>query len=166
MLQLDTLDLPRLRAFHLAAKHGGLRQAATRLKQSIPAISARIRKLEAEFEFDLFERRPNRLILTPAGEAFLRDVEAIFEQAERVLTNLNRATPGGRIAVSVGSDHAWYYAPRFGKFLNRFPQVAMSLRVYKSAEALVALGRDELDIGFGIFARAPKSVVPRCAAGC
>jgi DNA-binding transcriptional LysR family regulator len=158
MLQLDTIDLPRLRAFHLAAKHGGLRQAATRLKQSIPAISARIRKLEAELEFDLFERRPNRLILTPAGEAFLRDVEAIFEQAERVLTNLNRATPGGRIAVSVGSDHAWYYAPRFRNFLNRFPQVAMSLRVYKSAEALVALGRDELDIGFGIFAKAPKSV--------
>jgi len=35
MLQLDTLDLQRLRAFYL--KHGGLRQAAMRLGQSIPA---------------------------------------------------------------------------------------------------------------------------------
>ncbi len=158
MLQLDTLDLQRLRAFHLAAKHGGLRQAATRLKQSIPAISARIRKLEAELEFDLFERLPNKLVLTPAGEAFLREVETIFERAAQVIAKLDRATPGGRIALSVGSDHAWYYAPKFRNFLNRFPNVAMSLRVYKSAEALVALDRGEIDIGFGIFPRPPKNV--------
>src|SRR5580700_10516159 len=125
MLQLDTLDLQRLRAFQLVAKHGGLRQAATRLKQSIPAISARIRKLEVELEFDLFERLPNKLVLTPAGELFLREVEAVFERAEQVLTNLNRAMPDGRIAVSVGSDHAWYYAPKFRNFLNRFPKVSM-----------------------------------------
>jgi DNA-binding transcriptional LysR family regulator len=158
MLQLDTLDLQRLRAFYLVAKHGGLRQAATRLKQSIPAVSARIRKLETELEFDLFERLPNKLVLTPAGEAFLREVDGIFERAEQVLSNLNHAMPGGRITVSVGSDHAWYYAPKIRNFLNRFPQVAMNLRVYKSAEALVALDRGEIDIGFGIFAKAPKSV--------
>lgn len=158
MLQLDTLDLQRLRAFQLVAKHGGLRQAATRLKQSIPAISARIRKLEIELEFDLFERLPNKLVLTPAGELFLREVDAIFERAEQVLTNLNRAMPDGRIAVSVGSDHAWYYAPKFRNFLNRFPKVSMSLRVYKSAEALVALDRGEIDVGFGIFSKPPKSV--------
>jgi DNA-binding transcriptional LysR family regulator len=158
MLQLDTLDLQRLRAFYLVAKHGGLRQAATRLRQSIPAISARIRKLEIELEFDLFERLPNKLVLTAAGKAFLRDVETIFERAEQVLTSLSHAIPGGRIAVSVGSDHAWYYAPKFRSFLNRFPKVAMSLRVYKSAEALVALDQGQIDIGFGIFPKLPKSV--------
>ena len=31
MLQLDSLDLRRLRAFHLVAKHGNLRLAAARL---------------------------------------------------------------------------------------------------------------------------------------
>jgi DNA-binding transcriptional LysR family regulator len=34
----------------------------------------------------------------------------------------------------------------------------MSLRVYKSAEALVALDRGEIDIGFGIFPKLPKNV--------
>jgi DNA-binding transcriptional LysR family regulator len=158
MLQLDTLDLQRLRAFYLVAKHGGLRQAAMRLRQSIPAISARIRKLEVELEFDLFERLPNKLVLTIAGEHFLREVETIFERAEQVLANLGNAIPEGRLAVSVGSDHAWYYAPKFRNFLNRYPNVAMSLRVYKSAEALVALDQGEIDISFGIFPKLPRSI--------
>src|SRR5262245_46573659 len=129
MLQLDTLDLRKLRAFHLVAKHGGLRYAATRLKQSIPAISGKIHKLEREIGFDLFERLPNKLVLTVAGERFLREVDGIFERAEQALRSLNSGAPEGRLAVSVGSDHAWFYAPKFRTFLNRYPNVAMSLRV-------------------------------------
>lgn len=158
MLDLDTLDLRRLRAFHLVAKHGGLRVAANRLKQSIPAISAKIRKLESEFGFDLFERLPNKLVLTIAGERFLHEVDGIFERAEQALTSLDNVVPGGRLSLSVGSDHAWYYAPKIRNFLNRYPNVAMSLRVYKSAEALVALDQGEIDLGFGIFPELPKRI--------
>ena len=83
MLNLDTLDLRRLRAFHLVAKHGGLRLAAGRLKQSIPAISAKIRKLEDELGFELFERLPNKLLLTIAGERFLREVDGVSSAPSR-----------------------------------------------------------------------------------
>lgn len=159
MLHLDTLDLRKLRAFHLVAKHGGLRFAASRLKQSIPAISGKIRKLEREIGFDLFERLPNKLVLTVAGERFLREVDGIFERAEQALSSLNSTAPEGRLTVSVGSDHAWFYAPKFRTFLNRHPNVAMSLRVYRSAEALVALDNGGIDIGFGIFPKLPKRVV-------
>ncbi len=159
MLHLDTLDLRKLRAFHLVAKHGGLRYAASRLKQSIPAISGKIRKLESEIGFDLFERLPNKLILTVAGERFLREVDGIFERAEQALASLNSAAPEGRLTVSVGSDHAWFYAPKFRTFLNRHPNVAMSLRVFRSAEALVALDNGEIDIAFGIFPSLPKRIV-------
>ena len=158
MLQLDTLDLRRLRAFQLVARHGSLRFAATRLKQSIPAISAKIRKLEGELAFDLFERLPNRMVLSIAGERFLREVDGIFERAEQALGSLNGGAPGGRLAVSVGSDHAWFYAPKIRNFLNRYPAVALSLRVHKSADALVALDQGEIDVGFGIFPELPRRV--------
>ena len=59
-------------------------------------------------------------------------------------------------AVSVGADHAWYYAPKIRNFLNRYPNIAMSLRVYKSTEALVALDQGEIDLSFGIFPTLPK----------
>ncbi len=158
MLQIDTLDLRRLRAFHLVARHGSLRLAATRLKQSIPAISAKIRKLEQELGFDLFERLPNKLVLTVTGERFLREVDGIFERAEQALSSLHTTAPEGRLTVSVGSDHAWYYAPKIRNFLNRYPHVSLSLRVYKSDEALVALDKGELDLGFGIFPELPKRI--------
>ena len=158
MLQLESLDLRRLRAFHLVAKHGNLRLAAARLKQSIPAISAKIRKLESDLGIELFERLPNKLILTPAGERFLLEVEGIFERAEQALATLTDRAPEGRITVSVGSDHAWYYAPKIRNFLNRYPSVALSLRVYKSDEALVALDKGDLDLGLGIFPDLPKRI--------
>jgi DNA-binding transcriptional LysR family regulator len=135
-----------------------LRLAADRLRQSIPAISAKIRKLESEIGFDLFERLPNKLVLTMAGERFLREVDGIFERAEQALTSLNKSAPEGRLAVSVGSDHAWYYAPKFRNFLNLYPNVTMNLRVYKSAEALVALDQGEVDLSFGIFPKLPKHI--------
>jgi DNA-binding transcriptional LysR family regulator len=156
MLQLDTLDLRRLRAFHLVAKHGSLRVAATRLAQSIPAISAKIRKLETELGFDLFERLPNKLVLTIAGERFLHEVDGIFERAEQALASLNATAPEGRLTMSVGSDHAWFYAPKIRRFLNRYPKVSLSLRVYKSADAVVAIDQGDIDVGFGIFPELPK----------
>lgn len=159
MLHLDTLDLRKLRAFHLVGKHGGLRFAASRLKQSIPAISGKIHKLEKEIGFDLFERLPNKLVLTVAGERFLREVDGLFERAEQALSSLASSAPEGRLTVSVGSDHAWFYAAKFRTFLNRHPNAAMSLRVYRSAEAIVALDQGEIDVGFGIFPQLPKRLI-------
>ena len=47
-MDIDSLDLKRLQAFHLVAKHGSLRLAALRLNQTIPAISTRLKRLEEE----------------------------------------------------------------------------------------------------------------------
>jgi DNA-binding transcriptional LysR family regulator len=156
MLDLDTLDLKRLRAFHLVARQGSLRLAAARLKQSIPAVSAKIRKLESDLGFALFERLPNRLVLTPSGERVLAEVDAIFARAEEALANLSRGAPEGRLAISVGSDHAWFFAPKIRDFLNRYPSIEVNLRVYKSADALVALDKGEIDLALGIFPNLPK----------
>ncbi|MDB5595695.1 MAG: DNA-binding transcriptional regulator, LysR family [Hyphomicrobiales bacterium] len=161
MLNLDTLDLKRLRAFQLVARNGSLRVAANRLKQSIPAISGKIRKLEQELGFDLFERLPNRLVLTLSGERFLREVEGIFERAEQALSTLEARSPEQRLSISVGSDHAWYFAPKIRDFLARYPAVTLGFRVYKSAEALEALDRGQVEISFGIFPDLPRTLERR-----
>ena len=156
MLDIDSLDLKRLRAFHLVARQGSLRLAAARLKQSIPAISGKIRKLEEDLGFELFERLPNKLVLTVAGERVLREVDGIFERAEQAIAALSRNAPEGRLAISVGSDHAWFFAPKIRNFLNRYPSIEVNLRVYKSADALIAIDRGEVDLALGIFPVLPK----------
>jgi DNA-binding transcriptional LysR family regulator len=157
-MDLDGLDLKKLRAFHLVARQGSLRLAAARLKQSIPAISGKLRKLERELGVDLFERLPNKLVLTVAGERFLNKLDAVFETAEEALATLSGGVTGARLAVSVGSDHAWYFAPKIRNFLNRYPATKLSLSVYKSADALVALDKGTIDVSIGIFPRLPKRI--------
>lgn len=161
MLNLDTLDLKRLRAFQLVARHGSLRVAAQRLGQSIPAMSGKIRKLEEDLGFDLFERLPNRLVLTLAGERFLREVDGIFERAEQALGAIAPRAADQKLSISVGSDHAWYFAPKIRDFLARFPDVTLGFRVYKSGEALAALERGQVEICFGIFPDLPRTLERR-----
>ena len=156
MLDLDTLDLKRLRAFQLVARQGSLRAAASRLKLTVPAVSEKLRKLETELGVPLFDRLPNKLVLTPGGERFLREAEAVIARAEQALATLSNSAPEGRLTVSVGSDHAWYFAPKIRTFFDRYPSVALSLRVYKSADAIIALDSGEIDVSFGIFPRLPK----------
>ncbi len=159
MLDLDTLDLKRLRAFQLVARQGSLRVAAEQLRLTVPAVSGQLRKLESDLGLALFDRLPNKLLLTPAGERFLREAEGVIARAEQAMMSLQQSAPEGRLAVSVGSDHAWYFAPRIRSFFDRYPNVALSLRVYKSADAIAALESGELDVSFGIFKEPPRRLV-------
>jgi DNA-binding transcriptional LysR family regulator len=158
-MDLNALDLKRLRAFHLVAKHGNLRLAAARLNQTIPAISDKIRRLERDLGIQLFERLPNKLILTGAGKTFSGEVEAIFLRAEQALATISHnVSPSGRLTVSTGSDYSWYIAPRISRLLKKHPGVELDLQVQRSADAIRALARGDLDVAVGIFPKLPKSI--------
>jgi LysR family transcriptional activator of nhaA len=58
------MNLDRLKAFCLVAQNGGLLRAAQKLKLSPATVSLRLKHLEADVGVQLFERRPNKLLLT------------------------------------------------------------------------------------------------------
>ena len=158
-MDIDSLDLKLLRAFQLVAQNGNLRLAAARLNQSIPAVSNKLRRLEDSLGVQLFERLPNRLILTRTGRGFLDEVEQLFGQAEHTLRYLSqKAVIKGRLSVSTGSDHYWRFSPKISRFLMQHPEVDLSLQVHHSVEALEALGRGELDVSIGVFSHIPKTL--------
>lgn len=159
-MDLDSFDLKRLQAFQLVARHGNLRLAAARLNQTIPAVSSRLKRLEHELGVKLFERLPNRLVLTEVGRHFLGEVEAVLQRAERALASLTgaSASPGGRLTISTGFDHAWYFAPRIGNFLRHYPNADLDLRIFRAAEALRGLMAGDLDVSVGIFPSVPKTL--------
>ena len=159
-MDIDSLDLKRLQAFYLVAKHGSLRLAALRLNQTIPAISTRLKRLEEDLGVSLFERLPNRLVLTQVGTKFLTETESLLDHAKQALVSLHTASasPGGRISISTGFDHAWYFAPRIGQFLKRHPEAELHMSVMKAADALRGLLAGDLDIRVGIFPKVPKTL--------
>lgn len=76
------MELNQLKAFVLVAQKGGLIEAANRLKLTPSGISLRIKRLEHEIGICLFERKPNKLILTEEGRAFLTRVKRILDDLE------------------------------------------------------------------------------------
>ena len=105
-MKAEELDLKRLRAFQLVARHGSLRVAAAYLKVTPAAVSIQISRLETFLAVNLFERFPNKMILTASGERFLRNADSILEQAEATLLELAATRITGRLSISLGSDNS------------------------------------------------------------
>lgn len=159
-LEAETLDLKKLRAFYLTAKHGSLRAAASRLRLTISAISLQISHLENDLQISLFRRGPNKLVLTPTGESFVLEVEAIFSQIEKSLAAVSSIVRhGGGVTLSIGNDLSRYFTPKITNFVTRNPTIDLTINVRETPETLALVEKGEADIGIGYFRRLPKSIV-------
>lgn len=74
-------DWNDVRLFVAVAAAGSLVGAATGLKLSQPAVGRRLRRLEAVVGGELFQRLPNRLVLTTLGHELLAEARRMGEAA-------------------------------------------------------------------------------------
>lgn len=77
-------DIAELRAFCAAADLGSLGRAARLIGVSQPALSKRLRTLEAVAGARLLERSPRGVTLTPAGTKLYVEARKLLAQAEEV----------------------------------------------------------------------------------
>lgn len=156
-MDLDTLDLRKLRAFYLVARHGSLRRASTKLNITMSAVSFSIRRLEEQLGVQLFQRLPNRLVLTAAGERFAASAEAIFDSIGKVIADSTLETvPSGRMSIAVNSDLAWYFIPKISDFLKLYPDIELGIYIRSSSDALRAVERGDIDMAIGRFIKVPN----------
>jgi DNA-binding transcriptional LysR family regulator len=78
---MDGLTLAQLRSIDAVVSEGSLQAAALRLGRTHPTLHTAITNVERQIGFRLFDRAGYRMVLTPAGEAFLA-------RARRVLTEM------------------------------------------------------------------------------
>src|SRR5215472_2028237 len=76
------MELRQLVYFDAVVRHGSFTKAAQRLHVAQPAVSAQIRRLEAELGATLLERTTRRVALTYAGELFLARARQVLDQIE------------------------------------------------------------------------------------
>ncbi|MFD1623439.1 LysR family transcriptional regulator [Azospirillum griseum] len=77
MIDDAALDWEDIRAFLATARSGSLTDAARHLGLSQPTLGRRLKRLEGVLGAPLFDRLPNRLALTPLGQAVLESAEAM-----------------------------------------------------------------------------------------
>ena len=159
-MDLNSLDLRKLRIFYLVTHFGNLRLAAARLNITTSAVSFSLRQFEEQLGSQLFERTSNRLILTDTGKRFSKAAETIFDGISKALREVSLDEhPTGRLSISVNSDIAWYFIPRIGEFLKINPEIELDVYIKSSSDALRLVASGEIDVGIGRFVKVPKTVM-------
>jgi DNA-binding transcriptional LysR family regulator len=99
-----SLDLAELRAFCAAVDLGSLGRAARLLRVSQPALSKRMRAVEAVVGTRLVERSPRGISPTPAGTRLYVEARKLLAQAEAV-DDLVRGLAGEEAPVRLAASH-------------------------------------------------------------
>jgi DNA-binding transcriptional LysR family regulator len=145
------MELRHLRYFVTVADELSVRQAARRLHVSQPPLSRQIHDLEDELETKLFERSKQKLALTPAGEAFLKEAREILSQVERAALVAKAASRGeaGRLSIAILPPMGGLFLPPVIRaFRERFPIADLSISERVPREQIPALLNRRIDLGF------------------
>ena len=155
------MDWDKLRVFHAVAEAGSFTHAGETLNLSQSAVSRQISALEENLQVPLFHRHARGLILTEQGESLNRTVREVFAKlamTEALLTE-SKEKPAGRIKVTttVGFGSTWL-APRLQGFLEKYPDVTMSLLL---DDADLDLAMREADVAIRMHAPKQPDLVQR-----
>jgi DNA-binding transcriptional LysR family regulator len=155
------MDWDKLRVFHAVAEAGSFTHAGETLNLSQSAVSRQISALEENLQVPLFHRHARGLILTEQGESLNRTVREVFAKlamTEALLTE-SKEKPAGRIKVTttVGFGASWL-APRLQSFLEKYPDVTMSLLL---DDADLDLAMREADVAIRMHAPKQPDLVQR-----
>lgn len=145
-----TLYSRRLLAFVAVAEELHFGRAADRLRMSQPPLSQQIRQLEASVGVALFERTTRSVELTPAGQVLLDRARRLIHDAHGAVDATHRAARGelGSLSLGFTATAAFQVLPRaISAYRGRYPEVALMLHEYNSAEQVEALRRGRIDVG-------------------
>jgi DNA-binding transcriptional LysR family regulator len=144
-------DIAELRAFCLAANLGSIGRAAVALHASQPAISKRLRTLEAITGAELLERSSSGVILTEAGRRLYPEARKLLDQADAI-GDLIGTLGGGERTLRIAVSHTiaeFHLPPELVAYqTGDRQQLAFELTAGNSqaVRRMVADGRAELGI--------------------
>jgi DNA-binding transcriptional LysR family regulator len=155
---MDRLD--GIAAFTLVVDTGSFTAAAQRLRISKSAVSAHVQRLEERLGVQLLNRTTRRIATTEAGRAYHQYCVRILadaEAAEQAAGALHRE-PRGTLRISAPDSFGWMHvAPAIAAFRQRFPDIAIDLRLQGRHVNLVDEGFD-LAIRIGTLPDSPLVV--------
>lgn len=141
------LDSDLMRAFLAVADAGSVSRAAERIGRTQSAVSMQIRRLEDSLGQPLFERLARGVALTPRGaqlEPYARRVVGLLDEAAVALREKPLAGP---VRIGLPDEYIETVLPHaLAAFSQRHPAVEVTVRVDFTAQQMVALADDNLDL--------------------
>jgi len=146
------IDPKLITEFAAIAEEGSFTRAAQQLRVNQPWLSTRLRKLEQQLGFRVFERTTRRLSLTDRGAQLFQAARAAakaLEAVDQLATQLSRNSQG---ILRIGAAPYTKIIRQRGKLIHEFslalPDVHLELDIGWSLALLGRLDAGELDLTF------------------
>jgi DNA-binding transcriptional LysR family regulator len=147
-----SMELRHIRYFLAVAEAGQFTRAAERLAMQQPPLSQQIRVLEEELGFELFERLPRGVTLTPAGMAFADDAQLLLESLQQAIGKANRIARGELGTISIGMTSSAGFHPFTTEVIRAFrlacPEVMVEPEEINAAEIMERLASGQIQVAF------------------
>ena len=124
------------RSFSAVAKEMGTTQ---------PAVSRQVASLEEHLGARLLQRTTRSLTLTEDGRDLLSHARRVLDTVEEAEASVGRrhSMPGGLVRLGTSSTFGrLYVSPRIPRLMERYPELALELRMSDGISDLVAEGLD------------------------
>ncbi len=149
------MELRQLRYLDAVARHRHFTRAAEELHVAQSALSAQIRKLEAELGVPLLERTTRSVELTETGEVVLARARNALAEAQALRDEVEelRGLVRGTVAVGALRPAGEVNVPALlAEFKRRHPGIEIQFREGTVGDMIEHLGADELDAAFALEA--------------
>lgn len=126
------MTLDQLRIFVAVAEREHVTRAAEALHMTQSAVSAAVAALEERHDLKLFDRVARRIVLTPAGRAFLPEARAVLARAaaaETALSDLAGLRSGALALAASQTVGNYWLPPLLHAFKAEHPGIAVSLTI-------------------------------------
>ncbi|MBN4082703.1 LysR family transcriptional regulator [Phycisphaeraceae bacterium AH-315-B13] len=144
------MELTSLRQFAAIAETGHITRAAERLGITQPALSAMLKKLEAEVGAPLLDRTGRGVSLTAAGKAFLEHAQASIRHADKAVESVREliGLESGSIRIGGGATAVAHLLPSVVSSVRKaYPALKFYVREAGSRAVADAVLSGELDLG-------------------
>ena len=152
------LDSRQLVAFEALARCQSFTRAAKELFLTQSAVSHAIKALETEVGSRLVDRAGRRVLLTQAGEQFLRHTEKILREMDAARSGLDALSRWGhgRLRVGASTTACQYLLPTvLREFKQSFPKCVISIEPGDHAQQVELLQSNRIDLAIMLEPEAP-----------
>ena len=144
------MDFKQIEAFINVAKFKSFSKAANSTFLSQPAISSHIASLEKELNVQLFDRTSKEVILTPAGDSFLKYTFDILNTRDKAIYNLTNfnGNVNGRLKLAASTTPCNTIVPQLiKKFHSIYPEVSFDVIEQSSGKIIQDIVKFDCEIG-------------------
>lgn len=146
------MNIKTCRYFLTLAEEMNFTKAAEKLHLTQQSLSGTIKRLEDEYQVELFQRKPS-LKLTPSGELvafYAKQLLKIEAQMTAGLADLS-ASCAGRLNLGMPGQRSRYFFPGiWNRYHERFPNISVTLHEDTTSNLIADLQAGKLDLMVGI----------------